>query len=122
MSIRSVRRTAFWLFIASGFCGLVHQVAWLRLIMARFGVNAPVAAIVLSTFMAGLGIGSYAGGRLARGRFSALRVYALAELIIALSAPLVPLLIATGQRSLNNAAGGAAWGSTNYFVLSGLWI
>src|SRR5438105_5240585 len=92
----AIARWAFVLFIASGFCGLVYQVVWLRLVMARFGVNAPVAATVLSTFMAGLGAGSYIGGRLAR-RVSALRTYALAELVIAASAVIVPPVIRLGQ-------------------------
>ena len=57
-------RWYFGFFLASGFCGLVYQVTWLRLAMASFGVNAPIAAIVISLFMAGLGLGSVAGGKL----------------------------------------------------------
>ncbi|HEX5830579.1 MAG TPA: hypothetical protein VFY16_06335, partial [Gemmatimonadaceae bacterium] len=114
---------AFLFFVASGFCGLVYQVVWLRMIMARFGVNAPVASIVLSTFMLGLGVGSWMGGRLAHrttGRVSPLALYGAAELVIASSALLVPGLIEWGHQLVNAAA--PSWGSGGYFLASGAWI
>ncbi len=49
-------------FFISGFCSLVYEVVWLRLSMAKFGVTTPMVSIVLSVFMAGLGLGSWAGG------------------------------------------------------------
>ena len=55
-------RWFFLFFLVSGFCSLVYEVVWLRLSMARFGVTTPMVSIVLSVFMAGLGIGSWAGG------------------------------------------------------------
>ena len=44
---------------ASGFCGLLYQVVWLRLAFAAFGVITPVLSIVLSVFMFGLSLGSW---------------------------------------------------------------
>ena len=58
-----LRRTAFLLFVVSGFCGLVYQVVWLRLAFAAFGIVTPVLSILLSAFMAGLALGSWLGGR-----------------------------------------------------------
>jgi MFS family permease len=55
--------------------------------MAQFGVTSALTSIVLSTFMAGLGLGSFAAGRLSRrlqathGRWP-LRLYAAAEILI----------------------------------------
>ena len=116
---------AFACFVASGFCGLVYQVVWLRLAMARFGVNAPIASLVLSTFMAGLGLGSVLGGRLAghaaHRRRSPLALYGVAELVIASSALVVPWWLGWGQ-ALLNGVGEVAWGSGWYFLVSGLWI
>src|ERR1700736_5577970 len=71
----------FFFFIASGFCSVLYELVWLRLSMAQFGVTTAMVSIVLSVFMAGLGLGSWAGGRLLRGhgglRFPALRLYGL---------------------------------------------
>jgi hypothetical protein len=62
-SRRGLYVTLFGLFLASGFCGLLYQVVWLRLAFAAFGVITPVLSIVLSVFMLGLSLGSWAGGR-----------------------------------------------------------
>src|SRR5262245_43014061 len=84
-------RWLFVFFFVSGFCSLVDEVVWLRLAMAAFGVTTPMVSIVLSLFMGGLALGSWGGGWLAR-RFgpsaarNGLLAYALAEIIIGLSA------------------------------------
>jgi len=54
--------TAFFL---SGFAALVYQVVWQRMLFIAFGVDIESVTIVVSTFMFGLGIGAWAGGRLA---------------------------------------------------------
>ena len=41
----------------SGFCSLVYQVTWLRLLRLIFGASTPATAIVLAIFMGGLGLG-----------------------------------------------------------------
>ena len=87
----------FAFFVASGFCSLVYQVVWLRLVMAAFGVTTPLVALVLSVFMAGLAIGSWAAGRLASGRAARrsvaafLGLYAIAEIAIGAAGLLVPI-------------------------------
>src|SRR5215471_5886389 len=58
------RPALFLLFFVSGFCGLVYQVVWTRLAFASFGIITPVLSVVISVFMLGLSIGSWAGGRL----------------------------------------------------------
>src|SRR6266481_6131135 len=85
----------FFFFVISGFCSLVYEIVWLRLSMASFGVTTAMVSIVLSMFMAGLGLGSWLAGvavrRLPRRTAStALRLYALAELLVGVSALLVP--------------------------------
>jgi spermidine synthase len=95
--------------------------------MARFGITTPMVSIVLSVFMAGLGIGSWAGGKFIRrfDRSSAaapLRLYALLELIIGLSALIAPLMIDAGYNLLRNQGQGLAWGSSFYYLVSGGWI
>src|SRR5260370_32183083 len=55
-------RWYFSFFVVSGFCGLVYEVVWLRLAMASFGVTTALVSIVISMFMAGLGLGSWGAG------------------------------------------------------------
>jgi len=40
-------------FFVSGFCGILYELVWLRLAMARFGVTTVLTATFLSVFMAG---------------------------------------------------------------------
>src|SRR5271170_7180026 len=56
----------FTFFFISGLCGIVYELVWLRLAMAQFGVTTALTSIVLSMFMAGLGLGSWAAGSLVR--------------------------------------------------------
>ena len=95
----------FLLFALSGFCGLVYQVVWVRLAFARFGVITPVLSVVLSVFMAGLALGSWAGGRwaaawTARSRRPVVWLYGLAELCIGAGSVAVPWLLRAGETAL----------------------
>jgi predicted membrane-bound spermidine synthase len=81
----------FLFFFLSGFCSILYELIWLRLAMAQFSVTTAFVSIVLSMFMAGLGIGSVAAGTWIRRhgeeiRFPPLRLYALTELLIGVSA------------------------------------
>src|SRR5262247_3492240 len=93
-------RLYFLFFLISGFCSLVYEVVWLRLSIASFGVTAGFIAILLSAFMAGLGIGSWGAGLLARHikiPKVGLRFYAIAECCIGVSAFVVPYLLQFGR-------------------------
>src|SRR5215470_933214 len=100
-----VQRILFLLFFLSGFCGLLYQVIWTRLAFASFGIITPVLSVVLSVFMLGLSIGSWAGGRLIvrwreRTKISAAIFYGVTELLIGLGAFAVPWLFAVSERVL----------------------
>ena len=56
----------FVFFFISGFCSILYEIVWLRLAMAQFGVTSALVSIVLSMFMAGLGLGSWGSGYLIR--------------------------------------------------------
>ncbi|PYU47358.1 MAG: hypothetical protein DMG54_01300 [Acidobacteria bacterium] len=120
-------RWYFAFFLASGFCSLVYEVVWLRLAMAEFGVTTPMVSIVLSMFMAGMGLGSWGVGRFIR-RFqesaasTALRLYALAELMIGVSGLVVPHMLAYGHYVLLGTTRSVTWQSTVYYLLSGAWV
>ena len=114
----------FVFFFVSGFCSILYELVWLRLSMAEFGVTSPLVSIVLSTFMAGLGLGSWGSSWLirkyeARIKVSALRLYALTELFIGLSAVLVPYELRLGRNLLEHFALSSSW---SYYLASGAWI
>ena len=70
------------LFLLSGAAALVYQVVWQRLLALHSGVGLYSVAMIVAAFMAGLGIGSFQGGRLstALSPRRALVVFALVEL------------------------------------------
>jgi spermidine synthase len=119
-----------WLFVfffVSGFCSILCELIWLRLSMAQFGVTTALTSIVLSVFMAGLGAGSWFSGSLLHRyrdkiRFPALRIYALLELMIGLSALLVPTELVWGHQLLASLADRAAVSSGAYYIVAGLWL
>ena len=114
----------FVLFLVSGFCSILYEIIWLRLAMAQFGVTTALTSIVISMFMAGLGLGSWGSGRLIgkyenRIRIPPLRLYALAELLIGISALLVPYQLLWG-RNLLERTGASSSGA--YYVGSGICV
>ncbi|HET9314194.1 MAG TPA: hypothetical protein VFQ51_01345, partial [Vicinamibacteria bacterium] len=120
-----MRGAWFAFFLVSGACSLVYQVVWLRLAMAAFGVTTPMISIVIATFMAGLALGSWAAGRVARraevSNATPLRLYGLAELAIALSGVLVPWGLEAGRRALSGSTG-PSWGSAGHYASAGLCV
>ena len=114
----------FVFFFVSGFCSVLYEIVWLRLAMAQFGVTSALVSIVLSMFMAGLGLGSWGSGRLIRAyksreRIPALRLYALAELLIGTSALVVPYQFLWGRQLLERLAVSSSW---SYYLGSGICI
>ena len=114
----------FLFFFVSGFCSILYELIWLRLAMAQFSVTTAFVSIVLSTFMAGLGIGSMAAGAWIRRhgeeiRFPPLRLYALTELLIGVSALVVPIELAWGHRVLEAAAAHGTLSPVLSYLISG---
>lgn len=75
-------------FLASGAAALVYQVVWQRILALHTGIGITSIALIVSAFMAGLGLGSHAGGMLS-ARVSpprALRLFAVIELLVGLFA------------------------------------
>ena len=90
--------------------------------MAKFGVTSGLLSIVLSMFMAGLGLGSWVSGRMVRaGKLasSALYLYASAELAIGISALVLPLELSWGRSFLAHFSLAS---SALYYLASGLCI
>jgi spermidine synthase len=120
-------RWYFGFFFVSGFCSILYELVWLRLAMARFSVTTALVSIVLSAFMVGLGLGSWAAGRYiggngAIGKRNGLRLYALAEMLIGVSALLVPYELSWGRLFLEKMASGTSLSTGLSYLLSGIWI
>jgi spermidine synthase len=74
------------LFFLSGGAALVYQVAWQRLLALHSGVGLYSVAMIVAAFMAGLGIGSHAGGRLSTRLAGGRALAAFAALELGISA------------------------------------
>ena len=114
----------FVFFFISGFSSVLYELVWLRLAMAEYGVTTALVSIVLSMFMAGLGAGSWIAGRLLhrygqRVKFPPLRLYAFAELLIGISALVVPVELHWGNRLIEYAAGQAQLSSGVFYWIAG---
>ncbi|MCU1299350.1 MAG: putative Spermidine synthase, partial [Acidobacteriaceae bacterium] len=114
----------FLFFFVSGFCSILYEIIWLRLSMAQFGVTSALVSIVLSMFMAGLGLGSWLSGRALRlqgdwFKVQPLQLYAFIELLIGISAIAVPYELKLGRHLLEY------WqlsSSMAYYLASGAWV
>jgi predicted membrane-bound spermidine synthase len=108
------RRLLFFslLFLGSGAAGLIYQIAWERLLELYFGVTLTAITLIVAAYMAGLGLGSLYGGRVAGKQINALLLYGLLELGIGLFGFFSPaLILKVGQAT----AGSPYW---LVFVLS----
>lgn len=93
------------LFIGSGCAALIYEVVWYQSLALIIGSNAVSMAVVLGTYMGGMGLGSMAFLRW-RGRFAhPLRIYAQLELVIAVFGLLV-LYVLPWAGGLYTAIGG----------------
>ena len=114
----------FTFFFLSGFCSILYELVWLRLSMAEFGVTTGQVSIVLSMFMAGMGLGSWLGGVLMRRssdriHFHPVRLYALTEFLIGCSSLAVPAELVWGGRIVESMGGSGGLSSGSYYLASG---
>ncbi len=117
----------FGFFFVSGFCGILYELVWMRLAMAQFGVTTALVSIVLSVFMAGLGAGSLVAGTVVRTRgqqliLAPLQLYGLTELLIGVSAVIVPMELAWGHRTLAGMAQQVPISSGTYYLIASAFL
>ncbi len=79
-------------FLVSGGTALAYEVVWVKMLTLVFGTTVLSVGSVLASYMAGLALGSSYWSRRADRTTRPLRLYALLEFSIALSALLTPLL------------------------------
>ncbi|MBI2090179.1 MAG: fused MFS/spermidine synthase [Deltaproteobacteria bacterium] len=84
-------------FFFSGAAGLVYEVVWTRMLTQVFGNTTYAIATVLSSFMAGLALGSYLFGRIADQGKNGFLLYGVLEFGVGLYGLVVPWLFELGQ-------------------------
>lgn len=87
------------LYAIHSFVGIAYEVAWIKLLTASIGMTVTAFGVVLSTFMAGLGLGSYVIARWKgtlqdhRGGRAAYRLVALLQTVMGLLGITFPLFL-----------------------------
>lgn len=81
------------LFFLSGAAGLIYQTVWVRLLELYFGVTLTATTLIVSAYMAGLGLGSLLGGRIASKSRNTILLYGLIEASIGVFGIFSPALI-----------------------------
>ncbi len=78
-------RIVLWVYFVSGFCALLYQTAWQRLLGLFTGADVRSVTIIVAAYLAGLGAGSLIGGVIADRLSSraAVRLFGLCNLGIA---------------------------------------
>lgn len=75
-------RLLLWIFVASGFAGLVYQSIWTQYLGLILGHSAYAQVLVLALFMGGMALGAWLVSRKSEWLKKPLMLYALIELII----------------------------------------
>jgi len=83
----------YFLFLFSGVASLIYQIVWVRMLTLVFGHTIYSVSIVLSAFMAGLGLGSYLWGRTIDKTGKPLLIYGKIEILIGISAAFLSFLL-----------------------------
>ncbi len=81
------------LYFASGACSLIDEVVWVRLLKLTLGNTTYASSIVVSVFMGGLALGAVLMAHHADRIVRRLRLYALLEVAITISALAMPGLL-----------------------------
>src|SRR5262245_14275030 len=102
-------------FALSGSAGLLHEVAWARVLGQTLGNSLEGLTAALAAFLGGLGLGAAVAARLAPRSGRPLRIYAVLEGLLAVVALLFPVWLRLLHQLLG--AFGPACGSTLSLVL-----
>jgi spermidine synthase len=100
MPAERTSRLVWWLaalFFLSGASGLIYQVLWVRMLSLSFGITVYAVTVVLASFMGGLALGSFFGGRLAERIKRPLLAYGIIEVAVALVALATPYALTSLQ-------------------------
>jgi spermidine synthase len=80
-------------FFLSGFASLVFEILWSRQFVTVFGNSSYAISVVISAYMAGLGLGGIFGGRLADRTTNRAGIYAIILGFVGIWAIFIPLML-----------------------------
>lgn len=80
------------LYLISGAASLSYEILWTRMLSLQFGVSIFGVVVTVTAYMAGLGTGSFLGAHWSRSTKYPLRLFAMIELFVAITALLLPAL------------------------------
>lgn len=103
--------TIYFIFFLSGAAALIYEISWTRQIGLMFGHTVHASTIVLASYFVGMSIGYLLGAKWS-GRISPLMGYAIAEVVVAAWAFIVPLILQWSESSTI-----APWFSHSSFAL-----
>ena len=103
--------TIYFIFFVSGAAALIYEISWTRQIGLLFGHTVHASTIVLASYFVGMSIGYLLGAKWS-GRISPLKGYAIAEVVVAAWAFVVPLILQWSESSTI-----APWFSNSSFAL-----
>jgi spermidine synthase len=112
------------IFFITGLTGLAYELVWIRLLILSFGSTQFAITTVLSTFMAGLALGSIIFGRVVDKYRYPLRVYAAIEIVLGVYCVLSPWIFSMAREAylaLSPVTGDAtyqAWFEPVQFVMA----
>lgn len=89
LALPTIKLLLLLLFFFSGFVGLMYELVWIRVLSVIFGKTIGAATIVVSVYMAGLGLGSLYWGRKIDTIKNHLKTFGLLQFGIAISCLLV---------------------------------
>jgi spermidine synthase len=98
----------------SGSYSLIYQIAWVRFLTLLLGSTTMGITTVVASFMTGLAVGSWLASKYLIGRDKPLKIYALLEFIIAVTALATPLLFDWAFSSLPGIL--QKFGDANYSI------
>ncbi|MEE9610175.1 MAG: fused MFS/spermidine synthase, partial [Desulfatiglandales bacterium] len=94
LSLRRTRPLILTFLLFSGFCGLIYEILWMKMLTLVIGNTIFSITTVLTAFMGGLALGSFLAGRFIDKIKDPLRIYGILEGGIGAYALLLPLFIA----------------------------
>jgi len=74
-----------FLFFLSGFCNLIYEIVWARMLSLVFGVTVFAVSAVLATFMMGLAIGALIFGRFVEKKDKPIFVFSVIHIALFIS-------------------------------------
>lgn len=103
-----INRRVMAMFVISGVAGIMYEVLFSKALALTFGSTATATYTVLATYMGGMAIGSWLGGRIATSRSHPLLVYACCELAVGIYCAVTPAIFGGIQHLYVSIATGIA--------------